>query len=521
MSLKRRLSKLLQRVISTKLGRALMSYGFAAEIAKYMKLLSEDNRYRDVGFRFNESNFVNGILVRTGTRSQVFGGLYDVWTQKYIGECNNPIEIDVSPKQLNLILDETNRIEVNGGRGSAKSYGGCLWVIKQLFCDTGRIGQIAGSEHKVVKQDWNKLLGIIPADYFLPGSAGIRVADKEMHFVNGSMLRFVSCQNIGSLRSWGGHFCLVDEEQDVKDEALDVIWPSLRLAREPTMMTCGTPMRGEYEQRHKRNLEGQANGDEFSCHRFESYDNIFVPKKTFDLAKKQMDKMTYQREILADWNALDDGEPIVFRCFSRDLHGIATTKGLKDITLSYTKKKCRMPRAYIVGVDPNWDYPNYAVVYKVFHPNIWVAIDVVSCLRHCGELGKVLVEKGYSSSVIISDASGRYNRGLNSSDRMLRAKGFFVTHPHVNPRQTESIDALLLKMDPMEGRATWRILLPNCDELAEAMEVQIWNKQGQKLDKSRGTDHVIDAARYPVSFFEPAARMKRITFRGNNGNSKT
>jgi len=477
-------------------------------------MLNETNRLVDIAVQFIEYIRTDtGEIIPSGRVSKIFGGKYDMYSSKYVAEADRVEKFKVHKLQFEVLKDDNARIELNGGRGSAKSYCGCLWVIKKIAEQSGSRGQIASSTHKISQQNWHKLLCMIPNHWFCAGVDGVRKADQMFNFVNGSSLRFVSCADTRALRSWGGHYCFVDESQDVTDEAINVIWPSLRLSSTPQCLDAGTPKRGEYEQRHKLNLEMQNSGESFSCHRFESYGNIFIPRAVFDLAKKTMSKEMYSREILASWDNLDDGEPIVFRCFNRDIHGLETLKGLQDTTLSYTNKKCKMARQYIIGVDPNYDYPNYAVVYKIYNNKIWVAIDIVSSMGHCGNLGKELIDKGYASAVIITDASGRYNKGLNSSDRLLRAKGFFVTHPHINPRQTESVDAVLLKMDPQEGDVSWYLKLPECEELAEAMESQIWGKSGVKMDKNSGTDHVIDAARYPISFFEPAARLKKIQLR--------
>jgi hypothetical protein len=70
---------------------------------------------------------------------------------------------------------------------------------------------------------------------------------------------------------------------------------------------------------------------------------------------------------------------------------------------------------------------------------------------------------------------------------------------------------MLAKISPADGDPSWFISLPECDELAEALEAAIWGKTGQKMDKSQGVDHVIDAARYPISYFDPAAKLRRTT----------
>jgi hypothetical protein len=263
-----------------------------------------------------------------------------------------------------------------------------------------------------------------------------------------------------------------------------------------------------YFERHESNLQNP----ESKCFRFESFSNPFISHEVFNLAKRQMDERTYRQEILAEWVKADSGANLVFYCFDRARHGSAngeTSQFGRDITRKITLKRCGIARPNIIGVDYNWDFPNYAVVWRVFEPNIWVAVDVVSAKGHAGHLAIEIKKRGYSDSLIVDDASGRYNHGPKSSTRLLRAEGFKVFHPNKNPLVTDRVDAALSKLAPVEGDPSIYVVSPQCDELMEAFESLQWSKTAGKIDKSMGVDHVIDAATYPIAFFCPVGKLPR------------
>jgi len=484
-----------------------MALGLRGQIRRLAAQLDEENRYVDISARFVSYDKNGGILAPTGDYSPIYGGKFDTWAQCYVGNADTVIDISASPCQLDLVLDDTPRIEANGGRGSGKSEGGVLKAIRNILERPGEPGQIVSPTAKLTTIIWNKMLAQTPRDWLLAGKQGIRLNAKELHFINGTVVRFASANNPDALRSWGGGWSFLDEEQDIVDLALDIVWPSLRLSDRPQMWTCGTPKWGMYMERHKR-VEAD---DGAVVHRFSSFQNPYIPHEVFEVAKRQMDEKTYRQEILAEWVFRED-IPLVFWTFNRDKHTVNNLSGFaKDVTQAVTLKRTGKRAKYIVGVDYNWDYPNYAILYKIMEPNYWVAVDVISSKGHAGHLGKAIKEHGYKPKelLVVDDASGRYNRGPKSSSRLLRAEGFSVFHPPRNPKITDRIDATLCKLAPMSGSPTWFCLLPACEELAECMESLTWSKSGNnKLDKSTGHDHCIDAATYPIHFFEPPANLQ-------------
>lgn len=514
-----------------------MALGLRGQIRQLKALLDESHRYTDVAVCFDvHERGADGRARPTGQSTPVYGGRWDAWAGEYIAPATDVLHLPCSSSQYSLLVEPKPRIEGNGGRGSGKSEGGAAWALSRIASLPGEAGQIAGPTYRILRIDWAKLLSLIPAHWLLPGKMGIRRSDRELYFVNGAVVRFCSTDNPDALRSWGGSWCWVDEEQDVTDEALDVIWPSLRLSSTPQLLSVGTPKPGEYYQRHQRLL---ADTEDAIHIRFDSFTNPFINPRVFDLARKQMDDRTYRQEILAEWVPVEEQQRIVL--FDRARHAIKwpPQRGL-DITREVTKRKTGTARDYIAGVDYNWDWPNYAILFKVVADSPigwkddiseierkrivltalqdhslqhWCAVAVVSSQGHAGHLGRALKNSGFYADgvLVIDDASGQYNRGginsKNSSSRLLREEGFIVVHPSRNPSIRDAVNALNAKLSPAEGEATLHVALPECEELAVAAELGIWDKSGSKFDKTQGHDHYIDAWKYPISYFCPAAKF--------------
>lgn len=505
-----------------------MALGLAGQIKQLRNLLAPDSRFNDLAVQFVAyQRSEQGHTFPSGRESKVYGGRWDSWLGRYVDQADeqNILKLPCSDAQLDLILEDKSTVEGAGGRGAGKSEGGDLRAVRHIVERPGERGRILSPTYPLTRIVWGKLLKMVPGGWLLPGKQGIRRSDRELHFVNGSVVKFNSAKDPDSLRSDGFSWTFCDEAQDITTEAVDIAWFCLRDSADPRIWFSLTPKTGEPFDRHQQYMEDP----EARCIEFASYSNPFISRRVFDIAAKRMDKRRFGVEVQADWDIIaqmeaEDGPKHVFSSFNRELHALHwPAVNAKDITAQVVRRKIGQTADFIIGVDPNLDWPNYAVVYKVLaplhtgEPNRWVAIDVISSKGHTGHLGKRIKEAGYPASrcVIIPDASAHYNglysSGPKSSARLLRAEGFTVKYPMKNPLVVDSVNDMLAKISPADGDPSWFISLPECDELAEALEAAIWGKTGQKMDKSQGVDHVIDAARYPISYFDPAAKLRRTT----------
>lgn len=486
-----------------------MALGLRGQVRQLQDLLSPGNRYTDIAVQFVAYRRVDGVARPTSLRSEAYGGRYDQWSGQYTGETPTSVLIlPCSEMQFELVTCDSSRIEGNGGRGSGKSEGGVLRALRYIAERPNENGQCVSPWFDLTKIIWSKLLAQIPRSWLLPGKLGILRSDRELRFANGVAVRFRSADNPDSLRSWGGGWTFVDEEQDVTDEAVAVIWPSLRCSARPCLWSVGTPKAGEYRDRHER----LADDPSATVLRFDSYSNPFVSPAAFELSKSQMTADMYRQEILAEWIDLDDAY-VCRREFDPLLHSVKFPFDIgKDITRAVTQSRVGAARAYVAGVDYNLGPPCCAWVYRVFagKPNKWIVVDIIHAYGEASNLAAALKEHGYTgaNTLVIDDASGEYNkyggkRSANSSARLMRNAGYMCIHPKKNPRIKDRVNALLVKMKPAEGEPTWLYDSKHGTAVRKVMKGIKWSNQ--ELDKSAGVDHDFDAATYPLHFFCPPA----------------
>ncbi len=499
-----------------------MPLGIAGTLKSVRNRLNETNRYINFAIRFRVYNRIDDRVTRTDIVSPIYGGIFDFWTGKYIQDEvpeNEVLEIRCSEAQLEVLESTASVTEASGGRGSGKSEGGILWVLKNIVLLPGEQGRVISPTFPLTRVVWTKLFRQLPNKWIVPGLEGISKSNKEIKFLNGHILQFSSATNPNSLRSWGGSYALVDEAQDVSTEAIDINWFCLRESANPRVLYTLTPAQGEAYQRHcEIKQQDDANGIVFS-----SFTNPFVDKKVFTRARQFMDKIRYKIEVEADWDTIatleEEAVSYVFPGFKREEFEIEWPPMGLDKTSALVAKRFNTTdrHDFIIGVDPNYNYPNYGVIYKVFTPtekggpDRWIAIDVIERKGHCGHLGEVLKEQGYGNGIIIPDASSRYwkGHGPRSPERLLRSCGFDVRLDRKNPIVTTSVDAMRWRLFPVDGPPSWFFRKGRCDVLVDAMERLQWKADGKSLDKTDGIDHVVDAARYPVGFFSPAAKQER------------
>ena len=504
-----------------------MALGLQGRLTALQQALDPSNRLVDQAAQLQvkeTGEMVGAPHGMAGWNLNIWGGVWDKWTRSWTGELPREIiTIEVSQRQLDFILDQHERVSGKGGRGGGKSEALAIKSVCRALTHAGFPGQIVSPTYKLVKVVWTKLLGKIPRKWLLKSTAGINRSDKILTFQTMTSIRFVSAHDPDSLRSWDGNWTGVDEEKDIDDEAIDVLWGSMRLGPRPQVFGAGTPEAGQYEERWNKlqKQEEDKKLDVVGLHSFPSRDNPFIDKRKWEIMKTQMDERRYRQEILAEFVPKEQDRPLVAPWFTREKHCIE--KGwpipdAEDITREVTRKKLNISRDFIVGVDANWDYPNYAVVFQVFRVpvhgdkqlsvmtdkgprhkrgtrDIWVAVDVIAKDNHCGRLAKELKSRGYGNCAIVPDVTAK------GPIRMMRGAGLKVFHSKRNPYQTDSVNDFAAKMAPVDGLPGIYILMPTCQELTEALELAVWMKSGKKIDKALGVDHVIDAFRYPISHF--------------------
>jgi len=510
-----------------------MVLGLKGRLDQVARRQDPASRFADIACQFWVAERVDGALLWTARHSQVYGGRWDTWCREYVGEADDILYIPCSAEQFEFVESDDEIVEGAGGRGSGKSEAGIRKVCRKVCELPMEWGRAVSPGPDQKREMWGKALDLFldGTNWLWPGLMGVKESISELWFKNGVRVQFISAHKPQKLRSWGGSWAMVDEAQAVTTEALDILWPCLRDGGDhPQMFQQLTPAPGEPLERHDLYKEDPS----ATTIVFDSYSNVFVDHTTFERSKFRMSKDREAIEIGADWEtvrrlaAADELKP-VFPFFNRAIHKWRPTEDDfgKDITGRVAHGKLGKLRGYnwkfIAGVDPNGSVPNYCTIWKVFAPrkgevvNRWVMWDVIWSKGHCGHLATVVKDQGYHPNdvVIVPDFSSRYNKLGNpkASSALMRQEGFHVVNRPKNPDVKGSIEDMSSKLDPARGMPTMFLRLPQCDVVAENLEVVVWDKYGNGFDKSIRPDPV-DSARYPVSFFAPAAKLVNQGIRG-------
>lgn len=115
---------------------------------------------------------------------------------------------------------------------------------------------------------------------------------------------------------------------------------------------------------------------------------------------------------------------------------------------------------------------------------------------------------------IYPDASGGSRKSVNASVTdlaLLQNAGFTVVADKSNPPVKDRINAMQKMLCDNEGKRRYLVNINKCPTLADNLEQQVWNQNGEP-DKSANKDHTNDAAgyfiqkKYPI--IKPVTRFK-------------
>lgn len=114
---------------------------------------------------------------------------------------------------------------------------------------------------------------------------------------------------------------------------------------------------------------------------------------------------------------------------------------------------------------------------------------------------------------IYPDSTGKKRTSNNTSESdiaKLKAAGFRVKANDSNPRIKDRVASVNVQLCNSQGHRYLRVNLDNCPVLADALEQQAYNKDGEP-DKSENLDHILDGLGYVVHYLYPIRSRKPRT----------
>lgn len=469
--------------------------------------------------------------VPTGLESDIIGGLWNPIAEKYdvLDGTSDVVEISCYSTQYDFILDDHRYSTLTAGRMAGKTTSAAIKLLKLMIERVESTGIVLAPSYDHCLRIFDKIRALIPHEIILDYEwiAG----SKYLQLINGSILYAKSSTQDKYLRSLSADYGCVDEAQAIKNVAIESFVPCFRESKKPQFFEIGTISRGDFYERHLENVELEKKG------RAKNYilnptESPYIDEEIFELVTDKLSGIGYRIEIESDWSAIEeenDDKIKVFPMLTASKHLVnINTFSVQDITslITYQHPLIRKRCDYIVGVDPNTAWPNYAVIFKIYHPNILVAVDQVIRMGSMTNLVKGLAKRGItkSNSIIIDDKTGRH-KSIYSDDpiapttRLTEAGYRIIGLGRQNPAISDTVESVLNKIEFDDLNAPTIListkLLGNRKVGAREYPL-LWESltnlqwAGEKFFKgNQDITHGPDCLRYVAHFFFPAQIKKQ------------
>lgn len=276
----------------------------------------------------------------------------------------------VSAQATPLVADIWTRTTLAlGGRRSGKSYGAAQKCAVLVVRFPGRPGMVLSPTYRQAKNVFKHVLRVVPREWLLPGKLGVRWSNeaKELHFVNGASIVFRTADNAEGCRSDGAAWLLVDEWQDVSDEAYDNAHSSLSEGGDDYLIVITATIKPELRARYDRLKDIETNSVGLSkIIRMRSRGNPFIGHAMFDEAAMFMDATRIEQEHDAIWPELVGR---IYWPFQDDHVQAFPLEGREDATSAILHEQFGGPPSYdekafqfFISVDP----PHSAAIWKLY-----------------------------------------------------------------------------------------------------------------------------------------------------------
>lgn len=170
-----------------------------------------------------------------------------------------------------------------------------------------------------------------------------------------------------------------------------------------------------------------------------------------------------------------------------------------DRKLNHSDAEIRDGEPLQIGMDFN--VLKMASVVYVNRDGLPIAVDELMEVRDTPTMATLIKERyPHHAITIYPDASGQStsSKSWSRSDiSILREQGFSINVDRSNPSVKDRVNATSAMLLNSEGERRLKINTNRCPKFTEALEQQIWDKNGQP-DKTSGHDHANDAGTYPI-----------------------
>ena len=397
-------------------------------------------------------------------------------------------KFDLFPHQLSYVLSEDKYPFLLGGYGSGKTYGFCLFALKQCSKNAGKTILLAEPTYPMIRDVLQPTFELILRqsgfDYeYTATSTKYRVYWKK-GWCDVIMRSAENYQRWAGLNLAAGGIDEADQLRD--DRAWKMLLSRLRDGNTLTAFGSGTPEGFKFVYKYW----GDKPKDGYRLIRGRTEDNTMLPEEFINSLKDNYDENLLKAYLDGEFVNLQQGA--TYYQFTRE-------KNVKE-----TKYNPSLPMRICIDFNVS---PMCASLFQTYQHSPYVRVFDEIELHHGGG-EEILTERmvqeikaKYPNQKYIAypdPANQRHTSALSTDHDILRKGGFEVRVKPKAPRVIDSVNAVNKICDKN------LIIDPRCNGLITDLE-QTVNKDGSReIDKSnKERTHFSDGLRYSIDFEYP------------------
>ncbi|CAA0194019.1 phage terminase large subunit [Acinetobacter baumannii] len=407
------------------------------------------------------------------------------------------VRLSLHPKQMEVYLSNARfRVVVAGRRWGKTSLSRTL-IISKSRKPRQRIWYVAPTYRMAKQIMWKDLIEAIPRKWVVK----INHSSLSIELVNGTLIELKGADDPDSLRGVGIDFLVLDEFQDISEEAwTQCLRPTLASTGGHAIF-IGTPK--AYNQLYTVYMQGQdpkkVKAGQWQSWQFPTITSPFIPESEIEAARADMDEKSFKQEFLASFETMSGR---VYYPFDRKEH---------------VGKYPFDPKLPIwIGMDFNIDPMSTVIMQPQPNGEVWVVDEIVQFGSNTEEICEEIERKYWrymKQIVIFPDPAGgqrQHARGESDLD-IMREKGFKkILYRRKHPAIADRVNAVNRMLRTADGTVALRVD-EKCKHLINSFEQTIYKSGGRDVDKSGGVEHSADAIGYAIEHQFP---LRKIEIKG-------
>ena len=390
----------------------------------------------------------------------------------------------LTPAQSTVANDSSRFKVLVNGRRFGKTHLSIRELCRSAAIKPGSINWYISPSYRMSKQiTWLQLIDKLTQLRWIDTK---NEAELTIRLKNKSIIALKGADNFDSLRGVGLDFVIIDEFQDVPEQAWkEVIRPTLS-DRQGGALFCGTP-RGVGSWSHDLYTFAQHQKD-WKSFQFTTIDGGNVPLEEIESAKRDLDPKTFAQEYLATFN---------------------TYSGTVFYNFHYNDCVKELPQpdtgVIYVGMDFNFD-PMSAIIAQVKGNEVYIYDEIMMRGSSTEDMVNEINHRyAYSKVVVFPDPASKQRKtsaGGKTDLSILINAGYDVKVRTYHTPIRDRVNAVNTKLKNAANERTL-FIHPKCKNTIDSLQRLTYKEGTNQVDKDSGLDHMADAVGYLVDYLFP------------------